>query len=322
MIKRDYSIDLLRMFGTMSVIMAHVKPPELLYQIRAFDVVLLVIISGMSYSGSSQQSFFAYVKKRIKRLLIPTYKCITTLFLLCFVACLLVHKEQLYDFRSIFFSYILSDHGMGYIWIVKVYLIISLFNPFIYRLDKLLIDNKFFLLVIALIFVVQYVFIRIECFQSFLVVTDYLNYILPYCALSWIGIRWKKIDPKEKLIALLFSSMVVFYYFYYYGFIPNTFKYPADIYYIFYGLIGSIICIYISHLVSPFIDSIDKFHICEFLSVNSFTIYLSHIVVMLAYNFFSNIITFDLLNNFYFHYIVVLIASVFITIVIKKLSIF
>ncbi|SFK21637.1 hypothetical protein SAMN04488079_106193 [Methylophaga sulfidovorans] len=46
---RDHRIDLLRFIGLSMIIFAHVGPPSILFQLRNFDVPLMVLISGMSY---------------------------------------------------------------------------------------------------------------------------------------------------------------------------------------------------------------------------------------------------------------------------------
>ena len=46
---REDRIDFLRFIGLSMVIFAHVGPPKLLFQLRNFDVPLLVIISGMAF---------------------------------------------------------------------------------------------------------------------------------------------------------------------------------------------------------------------------------------------------------------------------------
>lgn len=61
--KRDSTIDLLRVLGTLLVILAHVKIPKVMSEIRTFDVVLLVFISGMSLKYAKHKHYFVYIKK-------------------------------------------------------------------------------------------------------------------------------------------------------------------------------------------------------------------------------------------------------------------
>ncbi len=46
---RDTRIDFLRFVGLIMIIFAHVNPPAVLFQLRNFDVPLMVLISGVSF---------------------------------------------------------------------------------------------------------------------------------------------------------------------------------------------------------------------------------------------------------------------------------
>lgn len=50
---RDEGIDVLRTIGVLSIILAHVNPPSNILNVRSFDVVLLVFVSGMSYAENT-----------------------------------------------------------------------------------------------------------------------------------------------------------------------------------------------------------------------------------------------------------------------------
>ena len=45
--KRDVTVDILKTVGIISIILAHVNPPNAITQLRNFDVILLVILSGI-----------------------------------------------------------------------------------------------------------------------------------------------------------------------------------------------------------------------------------------------------------------------------------
>lgn len=318
MMNRDLNIDLLRVIGTMSVMIAHVSPPSWLYQMRAFDVVLLVLISGMSFtlSNTNEVKYISYLRKRVKRLLFPTYKCITALFILCFIFCSVLKKNQLYSFEDIAYSYILSDHGMGYIWIVKVYLIIALLNPFINKINNMLKNENFIIAIYISLLVFQHYFLKLEIVRDWIILSDYIVYIIPYCIASWIGIRWKTSTQKYKMKIFVLSFIATSVFCYQYGFIPNKDKFPPDIFYFCYGVTGGIAMIRISSFILPYITAIDKNGIVRYLSRNSFNLYLCHIIVMLAYNMFANILSARIMDSFFFHYIVILSVSILLTYII------
>lgn len=319
--ERNYTIDLLRVIGTFTVIMAHIDPPNLLFQIRAFDVLMLVFISGMSFVGSSKYTYKEYLIRRSNRLLKPTYICMAVLFLLCFVCCSLLHKEQLYTIEDIGYSFILSDHGMGYIWIVKVYLLIALFSPFLNKISKSTNTSWMVSMLIVTAIAIQHVLLKFTILRNNILFSDYLLYIIPYCLIAYIGMIWKKTTKLTKSLVVGISlTGVMIHICIDRSFAPNSFKFPADYQYVCYGIFGSVVAYAVTKYVSGKIKIVDKYNVCEFLSINSFNIYLCHIIMMLAFNMITKSLTIYFLNAFCVHYIVVLSASIVLAIVINNIK--
>ena len=80
---RNVTIDILRIIGLFLVIAAHCEFPEWFYELREFDVVTLVAVSGMSFyasSGRSNESYGNYVKKRFLRLVLPVWEFLVLFF--------------------------------------------------------------------------------------------------------------------------------------------------------------------------------------------------------------------------------------------------
>jgi fucose 4-O-acetylase-like acetyltransferase len=50
---RDIRFDILKVIGLFCIILAHVSPPSLIFQLRNFDVPLMVMISGSVFYLSS-----------------------------------------------------------------------------------------------------------------------------------------------------------------------------------------------------------------------------------------------------------------------------
>ena len=61
--------------------LAHIGPPAALFQLRSFDVPLMIFVSGLSYSGRQVVGYASFVRKRLGRLLIPLYFFLTVYFL-------------------------------------------------------------------------------------------------------------------------------------------------------------------------------------------------------------------------------------------------
>ncbi len=78
---RNEKIDLLRFIGLIMIIFAHVGYSGFFMQIRNFDVPLMVVVSGMSFSiGYKNESYIQYLWKRVKRLLFPVWIFLTIYF--------------------------------------------------------------------------------------------------------------------------------------------------------------------------------------------------------------------------------------------------
>lgn len=51
-------IDKLKTLGLLLIFLAHVSPPEFLFQLRNFDVILMIIVSCILFFLSRKQSSF------------------------------------------------------------------------------------------------------------------------------------------------------------------------------------------------------------------------------------------------------------------------
>lgn len=130
---RDGSIDVLRSIGLLCIVLAHVVPPNWLFQIRNFDVPLMVFISGYLYAGRANQiqsftSLLDYLGKRFVRLVVPVWIFLSLFYLIqyCFPSVFPINYTLFPDvMRS---SYLLLE-GFGYVWIIRVFLMMAILGP-------------------------------------------------------------------------------------------------------------------------------------------------------------------------------------------------
>ncbi|MDX8334914.1 acyltransferase family protein [Candidatus Cetobacterium colombiensis] len=128
---RDIKIDFIRAIGISLIILAHVSPPNWLFQLRNFDVPLMVILSGYLYSKKNNQNnkfSLSYVVKRFKRLVFPVWLFLSILFVGIFF-----YQPQMITLKLLITSFGLYS-GIGYVWIIRVYLIIALFGEALSKL--------------------------------------------------------------------------------------------------------------------------------------------------------------------------------------------
>ncbi len=107
--KRREDIDILKSIGLICIILAHVNPPKYIFQLRNFDVVLMILVSAyLGLCSTKKMNYFEYVYKRAIRLIIPTwiflivFFIINSVYILCYV-----------DKKIVLSSFLLGK-GIGY----------------------------------------------------------------------------------------------------------------------------------------------------------------------------------------------------------------
>lgn len=140
----------MRAIGIALVILAHVGMPDIIHNIRSFDVVMLVVISAMSFveSGGLKHGYLQYVQKRFKRLILPTWIMLTIFFLLIEAISFFLQGKLQYSIKTVILSFFLATGGLPYIWIVRVFFIIAILSPFIERIANL--KRQEFVILIAI----------------------------------------------------------------------------------------------------------------------------------------------------------------------------
>lgn len=154
---RSFEFDMLKTIGIFCIIMAHTltKKEIFLYQLRNFDVPLMVMVSGALFwltSANINYSYPQYLKKRVTRLILPVWCFWILFFTISLVIAWLQGVPYPFSFKEIFYSFTLLIGGVGYVWIIRVFLLIALISPAILMLKKKVKNNWIFLLLISLIY--------------------------------------------------------------------------------------------------------------------------------------------------------------------------
>lgn len=131
---RDKSIDVLRFIGLSCIILVHCNSPFLISQLRCFDVPLMLFVSGLACSGKVIPNYREYIIKRAKRLLIPTW-CFVSVFLVLMLGAQYALHKPLLSYSYIAESYAMTG-GIGYVWIVRVFLLVAIITPMIMWIEK------------------------------------------------------------------------------------------------------------------------------------------------------------------------------------------
>ncbi|WP_325239813.1 acyltransferase [Methylophilus sp.] len=282
---RNERIDIVRFIGLSMIIFAHVDPPRILFQLRNFDVPLMILVSAMSFSLSykTHESYSSYVWKRVKRLVFPVWIFLSFYFLALFVLDP-VNKEL--QATTVLTSYTLLE-GIGYVWVIRVFLLVALISPFIFAWHQnTASESKYFGALggsLLLYEIVRYFSMPYIWQGAGEIAAAVLLYVIPYGLLFAIGLRMAN-ATRSQLYAIAGISLGIFTFagtglFLFNGeFIPTqSLKYPPSIYYFSYALfISSLLWIY-SERIEYFLEQINIKNVVLFIASNSIWIYLWHI---------------------------------------------
>ena len=290
------------------IILAHVGPPGIIFQLRNFDVPLMVIVSGMSFGLAFKgEQYSQYVWKRIKRLVFPVWIFLSIYFLFLFA----LQADDL-NFRMVLSSYFLIG-GIGYVWIIRVFLLVALLAPFIYLFHKnTKSDSRYLSKLLAVFFLYEfcrYYFIPYLTGDMGEIVSLVFFYAIPYSILFALGLRIPTINNKNNMmfflvVSILFvgiASMLA----YIHGEFMATqqYKYPPSIYYFSYAISVSVFLWIVSSKIWKVVSRNRKAKsLILFMAQNSIWIYLWHIPLI---EFVK--------TNFFLKYLIVVSISVSIT---------
>lgn len=287
--KRAVDIDILRIIGLAMVILAHVYPPTLLFAIRNFDVPLMVFSSGMSYAvaGKNVVDYPRYVIDRAKRLILPVW-CFLSLFYLFIYFSGIEAFKDLFHIKTMVSSYMF--YGFGYVWIIRVFLVIAIVSPLLFSLvmnkslKKSLIIILLSLLANEIIF---YATMNIHMSPARHLLDDLVFPILGFGAMFCFGLKATQMGQKQLIqlgiLSLLVYVILMAYFYLSRGEIVSTqwFKYPPRLYYLAYALsVTLLILTIVRSILNKRNEKIVRTELpglLTFIASNTIWIYLWHI---------------------------------------------
>lgn len=298
----DY-IDFLRFIGLSLVILAHTDAPDLVLQLRSFDVPLMVFVSGLSYGGlnlnSSLKNFYL---SRTLRILIPVYLFLTLYFLIFHFI-----RGHSYPESYIINSYLLlENNSIGFVWIFRVFLMIMLVTPILKKIAYGISLIQLFTFLLGILLLQEIVVSAANLFRSLPFLTslwiETVPYITGYSICFLFGCHVRQVIPKTEIIMLisvfliLLLALIISYLSTYSIIRINVFKYPPRHIYILYGISISSLLWYCRHLHIKLPQS------CIFIGRNTLWIYLWHIVILM--------VTRKLVSNWGAQYIITYLLSI------------
>lgn len=236
--KRKPYIDFLKAVGLLGIILAHVKAPQSLMMIRSFDVPLMVLLSAilakrsLPDTGLGKADICRHIIKRIKRLVIPTWIFLTFFFLLNALL------GNVYSAEYYFNSFLLTRYGIGYVWIVLIYLYCAVLAPFLAKAEY----GKAVWLTAAVIYVLYELAYYYGLGTESKLIMSTVYFIIPYGILTMIGLHYEKMKKRVKITvcvsAFLIFLILAVYYWVASGSCQQVSiaKYPPRLYYLSYAV--------------------------------------------------------------------------------------
>ena len=249
-VNRDNAIDVLRALGLFFIFISHSQPESnAILQLRCFDVPMMVFISGLTCSGKKIDNYSHYCYKRTLRLVAPVWIFLSVYFCFLFMVQGLGIIPVYLTYEKAIESYLLLD-GIGYVWIIRVFLLIMLITPLLCNIERNKGSLCLFFIIILFLIITEAIVKCIPVIQNphieFLV-KNYIVYAVGYSALFILGLRLRTLRKKDNImiimVFLLFISVLA-YYLYQNGVpikITPDYKFPPRLYYLIYGMFMSMI---------------------------------------------------------------------------------
>lgn len=280
---RDYKVDIIKFIGTLLVLLAHTSISGFLFEVRTFDVVMLVFASGLTlkFHGTNIYSYISYIWKRVKRLLIPSW--IFLLFLLSLDWMLSIFGKGVLEYNV---PYILKSFlfigGIKPFWIIRVYLTIAIVSPLIIKIaESSLINKNWSLFMGGVLLINEGLGYYLDLHRG--MVLDVLKVVFSYTlgySIVVLNAKTMANGTKKHRYVLAFFCISTLLFWAISGFsTPNTMKYPPRSIYICYGcFISSIVYSVLSNYNYSERSRIRK--VVIWVSNNSLFIYFWHIIPM------------------------------------------
>jgi hypothetical protein len=281
---RDARIDLLRFVGLAMIILAHSGPNDLIFQLRNFDVPLMVIVAGLSFRASyKEEPYFSYLFKRFRRLVLPVWIFLSLYFV---VVRLLGYPPTVVTPKIMASSYLLLS-GIGYVWVIRVFLLVACISPMILAWSDRTPSTNRYLSALAIVYAAYEIllfFVKPYLGSTVGHAFEYTGlYLLPYAIVFALGLRLSTMRTNElaglNLMMLALFVALAFMLSRQAGEFVSTqdYKYPPQAYYLAYALMVSISLWLVSGKIVLMLESSAIGTLVGFIARNSIWIYLWHI---------------------------------------------
>lgn len=314
--ERNYIVDIIKAIGCLLIILAHINPPKFIGNLRIFDVVLMVFASGLTLKAV-RGNYFAYILKRFKRLVLPTWIFLVIYFAFCYLLDFLGCNLH-YSLKDYICSFAFIGGGIDYVWIIRVYFLMAIISPAIFTVSEFTKEKVVKILIVVLgLIIINEIAVKLigngkNLFVEFF--RGILLYAFGYGIAEVLACSVRGLKKSKTLFVTAFLSAIWIVMWILSGYKElQEFKYPPQALYLLYGMSVSMVLYLVLSIKPSFYKGKFKAAI-EWISIHSLTIYLCHIIpVTLLQNFEFNIIN----SNFILRYMFVVFVSVVLTIIVN-----
>lgn len=299
MTSRNPLIDVLRCFGIVLIIISHIQTPHSFHEIICGDVPIMLFCSGLTCLNKTIPDKGRYYAHRLLRLLIPTY-LFTTLFYVAFYSLEFFFNGTFkIDWQNVINAYIFdNDSMMGFLWIIKVFILIMFVTPLIVRWKwGGLFNPKYLILTVLIGCVIQtilvYLSTKIQYPLAKTIVWNYILYLTGYSIIFIAGYgisHFQNVTNRMLIISCFLFACVLCSFLAIYGLpfhlLSQKMKYPPNFWYILYGFSMSwmLWCI-----INRFHNFFSKCKFLIWIGQNTIWLYLWHIICLrIAWHVSSN----------------------------------
>lgn len=292
---RDANLDFLRGIAILCVILAHVHPPDIVFQIRNFDVPLLLLVAGSAFSltAAKHPDYWNYLLSRVIRLVAPVWVFLAMFMLATLLVFLSAGKPYPFTPWEILSSFALMS-GIGYVWVVRVFLLVAVIAPFLThhlpRAGGLLTQSLFLISIFAVYETLVWSVSWPEVGLTEFLFEDLLYFLVPYGVVFFIGTRIDKMRWMHRRGYLMGAgicfavavSFAVYFAATTGSFVPTQqFKYPPTLYYLSYALSVSFLLYYLALNTRVSVSRVGR--LIGWLGRNTMWLYLWHIAIIYAF---------------------------------------
>ena len=289
-IDRNSDYDFLRFVGIACIILAHVGANGVIFQIRNFDVPLMVLVSGISffkYSSQSYSAYTTYLTSRFLRIVIPAW-----IFLIIYNAAVFFYLHRLPSFKDVLLQITLTGGTDIGVWIIRIFFTMAVIAPLVYRLNLNMKNDAVFTILAVCSWIVYE--LSVQKAKAFLPNNTYvlfqviIFYTYSYGLVLMYGMRLSSMSANQikthiVIFALLFAVLAIWNLYSYSKILPTQqFKYPPLLYYMSYAIFASLTVFYLTVYTNVF-NLVKGNALVQYIGKSTMWIYLWHWLCLKLY---------------------------------------